>query len=103
MPKAVVDPDDLQRFAVDLRRFSMTVHEQVAAINRHFAKLGETWQDQEHAKFAGEFQHMVGVFSKFVVAAEEQVPVLLRKAEAIRRYLERGGWTVVPPTSAPRR
>ncbi len=88
MPQAVVDPDDLHRFAIELKRFNSEVQVQVSAIHRQFGKLGETWQDQEHAKFAGEFQHMISVVSKFVTAAEEQVPVLLRKAEAIRRYLE---------------
>ena len=89
MPKAIVDPDDLHRFAVELRRFSGQVQEQIASINRQFAKLGETWQDQEHKKFAGEFQHMIMVLTKFVSSSEEQAPVLLRKAESIRRYLER--------------
>lgn len=88
MPKAVVDPDDLHRFAVELRRFTGTVQDHVSHINRQFVKLGETWQDQEHAKFAAEFQHMVQVLQKFVSASEDQVPVLMRKAEAIRRYLE---------------
>jgi len=88
MPQAIVDPDDLHRFGIELKRFSAEVQAQVAAIHRQFAKLGETWQDQEHAKFAGEFQHMVSVVSKFVTAADEQAPLLLRKAEAIRRYLE---------------
>ena len=88
MPKAVVDPDDLHRFAVELRRFSGDVSGRISRINLQFSKLGETWQDQEHAKFAGEFQHMIRVLSKFVTAAEEHVPVLLRKAESIRRYLE---------------
>jgi uncharacterized protein YukE len=88
MPKAIVDPDDLHRFAVELKRFSGSVSEQTSRINRQFKKLGETWQDQEQAKFAGEFTHMVSVLSKFIQAAEEQTPVLFRKAEAIRRYLE---------------
>ena len=89
MPQAIVDPEELHRFAVDLKRFSGEVQSQIAGIHRQFAKLGETWQDQEHAKFAGEFVHMVTVVSKFVTAAEEQAPLLLRKAESIRRYLER--------------
>ena len=76
MPKAIVDPDDLHRCAVELRRFSGGVQEQLTVINRQFSKLGETWQDQEHAKFAGEFTHMVRVLSKFVTASEEQVAVL---------------------------
>jgi pyocin large subunit-like protein len=89
MPQAIVDPEDLHRFAVELKRFSAEVQIQIASIHRQFGKLGETWKDQEHAKFAGDFQHMITVVAKFVNSAEEQVPILLRKAEAIRRYLER--------------
>jgi len=88
MPKAIVDPDDLQRFAVELKRFGDEVQERLARINMQFGKLGETWQDQEHAKFAGEFQHTIRVLGKFITASEEQVPILVRKAESIRRYLE---------------
>ena len=88
MPKAVVDPDDLHRFAVDLRRFGSEVQVQIAAIHRQFGKLGETWQDQEHAKFAEEFEQMVVVMKKFLTESEKQVPLLMRKAEAIQNYLD---------------
>ena len=88
MPQAIVDPDDLHRFAVDLKRFTSDVQVQLSGIHRQFNKLGDTWQDQEHAKFADEFQHTIRVLAKFVTASEEQVPILLRKAESIRRYLE---------------
>jgi uncharacterized protein YukE len=88
VPQAIVDPEDLHRFAVDLKRFSSEVQLQISGIHRQFSRLGDTWQDQEHAKFAAEFQHMTSVMAKFVTAADEQVPTLLRKAEAIRRYLE---------------
>jgi len=88
MPRAVVDPDDLHRFAIELKKFGNEVQGQLSRINMQFTKLGETWQDQEHAKFAGEFQHTVRVLAKFVKSSEDQVPILLRKAESIRRYLE---------------
>ena len=88
MPKAIVDPDDLHRFAVELKRFGADVQGRISRINMQFNKLGETWQDQEHAKFAGEFQHTIRVLAKFIASSEEQVPLLLRKAESIRRYLE---------------
>ena len=90
MPQAIVDPEELHRFAVELKRFGGDVQVQLAGIHRQFTKLGETWQDQEHSKFAGEFQHMLSAVAKFVTASEEQVPLLIRKAEAIRRYLEQG-------------
>ncbi len=89
MGKAVVDPDDLSRFAAELKRFNGELQAQLTGIHRQFVKLGETWRDQEHAKFAEDFERMVVVLAKFAAASEKQVPLLLRKAEAIRDYLNR--------------
>ncbi|MCZ7646766.1 MAG: WXG100 family type VII secretion target [Planctomycetota bacterium] len=88
MAKAIVDPVELHRFAVDLKRFNSDLQAQVTGIHRQFSKLGETWRDQEHAKFAEEFEQIVRALSKFVEASDKQVPLLLRKAERIREYLE---------------
>ena len=89
MPKAIVDPEELRRFSSELKRFSGDLKERISAIHHHFMKLGETWRDQEHAKFAAEFEHMVRVLAKFAEASDKQVPLLLRKAESIRDYLDR--------------
>ena len=89
MAKAIVDPDELSRFASELKRFNGEMQAQLTGIHRQFVKLGETWRDQEHAKFAEDFEHMVRVLAKFATASEKQVPLLLRKAEAIREYLDR--------------
>lgn len=89
MAKAIVDPDDLCRFAAELKRFNGELQTQLVNIHRQFAKLGETWRDQEHAKFAADFEHMIRVLAKFAEASDKQVPLLLRKAESIRDYLDR--------------
>ena len=88
MAKAAVDPDDLHRFATELKRFSGDLQAQLSSIHRQFGKVSETWQDQEHAKFAQEFQQMVRVVTRFIASTEEQAPLLLRKAESIRNYLD---------------
>lgn len=88
MAKAVVDPEELRRFASDLKRFNADIQAQVTSIQRRFVKLGETWQDQEHAKFADEFEKLVGPLNKFVEASEKHIPFLLRKAQKIQEYLE---------------
>jgi hypothetical protein len=49
--------------------------------------LGDTWRDQEHEKFAEEFQQTMLVLKRFMEAAEKQIPFLLRKAEKIEEYL----------------
>jgi uncharacterized protein YukE len=88
MAKAIVDPEELRRFASDLKRFNADIQAQVTSIQRRFVKLGESWQDQEHAKFADEFEKLVGPLNKFVEASEKHIPFLLRKAQKIQEYLE---------------
>ena len=88
MAKAIVDPDELARFASELKRFTAELRTRTASIHRQFAHLGETWRDQEQAKFAEEFELMLRALNRFVEAAEQQTPVLLRKAQSIRDYLD---------------
>lgn len=88
MSKAVVDPEELRRFAFDLKRFNTEVQAQIVSIQRRFSKLGESWQDQEHEKFADNFNKMIGVFTKFVDASDKHIPFLLRKAQKVQEYLE---------------
>ena len=87
MAKAVVDPEELLRFVAALKRFNEHSRTELATINRQFKRLEETWQDAEQAKFAESFEQMVRVVARFVEQSDAQVPVLTRKAEAIRSYL----------------
>ena len=88
MAKAAVDPNEMRRFAAELKRFNGSLQAEMIGIRRQFVRLGETWRDQEHAKFAEEFERMIIVLSRFADASTKQVPVLLRKAEAIQQYLD---------------
>jgi len=87
MPRAVVDPAELRRFALALKHFTQELGRQAAVLNGQFAALGDTWRDQEHEKFGREFSYTVQVLAHFVAAADEHVPFLLRKAERIEEYL----------------
>ena len=88
MAKAIVEPEELRRFAAELKRFNGSLQADVLTIRRQFTKLGETWRDDEHAKFAEDFERMVNALARFTEASARQVPVLLRKAEAIQQYLD---------------
>jgi len=88
MPKAIVDPEELRRFATELKRFSNDLKERLSGIHHHFMKLGETWQDQEHAKFAEVFEQMIRALAQFAEGADKYIPFLLRKAERIQEYLD---------------
>jgi len=88
MAKAYVNPDELRRFAMELKRFNTDLKAELSGVHHSFVKLGETWQDQEHAKFAEVFDQMVRALSKFADAADKHIPFLLRKAERIQEYLD---------------
>lgn len=87
MGKAIADPAELRRFAQDLRRFNAQVTEQARALQTRFANLGATWRDQEHQKFAEQFESTMRGLGRFVQAGEEHIPFLVRKAERIEEYL----------------
>ena len=87
MPQAIMDPEEVRRFADELKRFNNDLQDRVVALQARFAALGDTWQDQEHIKFADEFKHMIKALKKFVEASNQQTPYLLRKAQRIEEYL----------------
>lgn len=87
MAKAVVDPNELRRFAQELKHFNTTLRDQVGLLAARFNELGQTWRDQEHTKFAEEFEQTTRVLARFAEAADRQIPFLLRKAEKIEEYL----------------
>lgn len=87
MSKAIADPEELERFAQNLRQFNAQMHDSMSRLQGQFASLGDTWRDQEHAKFAQEFQQTSRVLQNFMKASEDHIPFLLRKAQRIRDYL----------------
>lgn len=87
MSKAIVDPDEVRRFATDLKRFSAMLDGSMRQLQGRLNALGQTWRDQEHQKFTVEFEDTMRVLARFVAAADKQVPFLLRKAEKAEEYL----------------
>ncbi len=83
-----MDPEEVRRFAKELKRFNDDVHARAAALQSRFASLGSTWQDQEAEKFAEEFISTMKVLKKFVEVSEKHTPYLLRKAQRIEEYLD---------------
>lgn len=88
MPQAIVDPEELRRFARNLKKFNAEMQERIAVLGAQLGALGKTWRDQEHQKFAEEFETHMRVISRFIEVTEEHIPYLLRKAEIIEQYLQ---------------
>ena len=89
MAQAVVDPEQLRQFAAMLKRYTQQIRESTAALNQAQARLADSWRDQEHRKFAEEFEEHVKQFNKLLDASEQHIPYLLKKAEIIDEYLQR--------------
>jgi len=87
MSKAVMDPAEVRRFAEELKRFNLDLQNRITLLQARFAALGETWQDQEHAKFAEEFRQTMKTLLKFMEISSQHTPFLLRKAQRIEEYL----------------
>lgn len=90
MPQAIVDPDELERFAKSLKQFNSDLSGRMSMLKGQFGQLENTWRDQEHARFAQEFTQTMRVLNNFIREAEEQIPVLMKKAQHIRNYQSRG-------------
>ncbi len=90
MAQAIVDPEQLRQFALLLKRFNNTLTESSSKLGQEMAKLASSWRDQEHRKFATEFEEQLKQLVRLVEASERHVPYLLRKAELIEEYQRNG-------------
>ena len=87
MAQAIMDPEEVRRFAEELKRFNVDVQNRIGSLQARFAALGDTWQDQEHTKFSEEFKNTMKALKKFVEVSNQHTPYLVRKARRIEDYL----------------
>lgn len=87
MSQAIVDPEELRRFANNLDRFNRELQSQMQVLRGQMKNLGQTWRDQEHDKFVQQFDETLLVMNRFVEVSSEQIPMLMRKAERVEEYL----------------
>ncbi len=83
-----MDPEEVRRFAKELKRFNDDVQGKASALQARFASLSASWQDQEHEKFAEEFITTMKALKKFTEVSEKHTPYLLRKAQRVEEYLD---------------
>ena len=87
MAKAIVDPAELRRFALDFKRFNNELEAQMAALHSRMTALGQSWRDQEYQKFMDDFEAHLKLLGRSVEIANQHIPFLMRKAERIEDYL----------------
>ena len=87
MAQAIMDPEQVRRFAEELKRFNTDLKDKIVSLQARFAALWDTWQDQEHIKFSEEFKQTMKALKRFVEISNQHTPYLLRKAQRIEEYL----------------
>ncbi|MES2465786.1 MAG: WXG100 family type VII secretion target [Verrucomicrobiota bacterium] len=88
MAQAIMDPEEVRRFAKELKRFNDDVQVRAAALHARFNALTASWQDQEQEKFSEDFVVTMKALKKFMEVSEKHTPFLLRKAARIEEYLD---------------
>ena len=79
-------PEELERFAQSLTHFNQQLSESMSRLDGEFRRLSDTWLDQDHQRFAAEYEQTIRALGHFQRAAEEQIPFLRRKAQRLRDY-----------------
>lgn len=87
MNQAIVDPEQLRRFAANLKIFSEELQQRATALSSQMNQLEQTWRDQQQKKFAGEFNEQLRQLNRLIESTREHVPYLMRKAEQAEQYL----------------
>lgn len=89
MPQAIVDPEEMKRFAAVLEREAELLRSQKGDLESRFRALGEVWRDQKHAQFEKTLVETLRRLDRFQAEAKEFSRFLREKARRAQRYLER--------------
>lgn len=87
MAQAIASPEDLEKFAHELKQFNGQLAESMKRLQGQFVRVGDTWRDQEHQRYAQEFEQTMRILQQFSRSSEQQIPFLLKKAQRLREYL----------------
>src|SRR5262245_45894831 len=88
MAQAIVNPEEIRRFAARLKQFNNELMNQLTVLHGQLSGLGQTWRDREHDKFVEAFEQTMQVMKRFVDSTNQHSPFLRRKAERIEEYLQ---------------
>lgn len=88
MLQAIANPDELRRFANQLKKFNANLADQMTALAGQLDGLSATWRDQENRRFCEEFQKNMQMVAQFIELNNEYIPFLLRKADRLDEYLQ---------------
>jgi uncharacterized protein YukE len=87
MPQAIVNPDDMVRFASDLGLSAEMIRQHCGATAAEFERLSDLWRDDKYQQFSDRFEEFVGRLRTFCNEADEYAGFLRHKAALAEQYL----------------
>lgn len=88
MPRAVVDPNELRRFAIFINGVAISLRRRKSLLNSSLNNLKEVWRDEKYRQFERIYSEMMPQLEQFCKNAEEYAQYLQEKEKPLRRYLE---------------
>jgi uncharacterized protein YukE len=88
MPRAIVDPRELRRFAALLLETSGHLKNSKSAVTNSFGDLHSVWKDKKYAQFERVFADTMSRMELFLKAAEMYANYLNKKAALAERYFD---------------
>jgi uncharacterized protein YukE len=88
-PKADADPESIEQFAKELKQYNAEIQSITQRLNGRFRQLSDSWRDQEFQKFEQQYEQTLRTINAFMRLSEAQIPLLKKKADILRAYLNR--------------
>lgn len=88
MSKAIVDPDQLRKFAGLLDQTANNIRDQKTAFLADFARLHETWRDDKYNHFDQVFTDSMKILEQYIKQCERYSIFLKQKASRAQKYID---------------
>lgn len=88
MAGAQIDPDEVERFAITLRRVTDDAAQQMRQLQVQLDLLPDHWRDQHYEAFREQMNRALADFDRFRIQAEDFLPWIAKKVVLARAYME---------------
>jgi uncharacterized protein YukE len=88
MSQAIIDPDEVRRFAARLQEMAGYLQNRKTLVKSSFSELRDVWRDQKYSQFDRVFSEAVTRLDQFVRYSEMYAEYLKNKAQKADIYLD---------------
>lgn len=88
MPRAIVDPRELRRFAALLSETEGHLRNSKYVVSKDFSELQTVWKDKKYGQFSKLFEETMDHLDRFLKAADSYSQYLNHKARLAERYFD---------------